>query len=156
MLHTAWVGILVFVLDRISKQLVMDNLAGAASRVVWPGILSFTYTKNTGMAFSILANRTWLLIVLSIIALVLMVVALKGALQETKMRNMLLWMLLAGGFSNLLDRLLFGYVVDFIEVMFFRFPIFNVADISLTVAAVCLIIALLRSPKESVSEQKTA
>ena len=156
MLRTVWVGILAFLADRVSKQLVMDGLQASASKTIWKGVLDIVYTQNTGMAFSILANRTWLLIALSIVALILMVLALKSALPGTRTHNVLLWLLLAGGLGNLLDRLLFGYVVDFVQIRLFRFPVFNIADICLTVSAVLLIVALFRHPKETESEQKSA
>lgn len=148
MFRMAWVGVLAFLSDRISKQLVIDWLEPGASQVVWKGVLNLTYAQNTGMAFSILADRTWLLIVFSVVALILMVVALRRALHDTPVQNALLWLLLAGGIGNLIDRLLFGYVVDFFCVQFVRFPIFNVADVCLSVAAVFLIVALLRNPPE--------
>jgi len=156
MFRTAWVGVLAFLADRISKQLVIEWLEPGMPKVVWDGVLHLTHTQNTGMAFSILADRTWLLIVVSALALLLLVSALYRALQHTPAQNALLWLLLAGGIGNLLDRLFFGYVVDFFSVQFVQFPVFNVADICLTVAAVFLIVALLRSPDEKKADEARA
>ncbi len=154
MLRTAWIGILAFLADRISKQLVGEWLQLGMSKAVWPGVLNFTYTQNTGMAFSILADRTWMLIVFSVIALVLLTFALRRALRDTPWHNALLWLLLAGGLGNLVDRLCFGYVLDFFHVQFVQFPIFNVADICLSFAAVFIIMALLVNPDEKRAVKK--
>jgi len=148
MFRTAWVGVLAFLVDRIGKQLAVEWLELDTPMVLWEGVFHLTYTQNTGMAFSILAGRTWLLIVLSSLALVILVSALYRALPRTQMASALLWLLLAGGIGNLADRLIFGYVVDFFSVQFVQFPVFNVADICLTVSAIFLIIALLRHPDE--------
>jgi len=152
----SWVGILAFLADRICKQLATEWLKPDMPKVLWNGVLSLTYTQNTGMAFSILADRTWLLIVVSAAALLVLVWALRRVLQDTPLRNVLLWLLLAGGISNLMDRLFSGYVIDFISVQFIRFPVFNVADICLTVSAVILAIVLLRNPDEKGTDEPTA
>lgn len=154
MLRTTWVGVLAFLADRISKQLAVEWLEPGVSKEVWAGVLNLTYTENTGMAFSILADRTWLLIVLSVIALVVMVEALRRALQDTPRQHALLWLLLAGGLGNLCDRLLYGYVVDFFHIQFMRFPVFNVADACLSVSAVFLIVTLLRNPSEDKAREE--
>jgi len=146
MFQAAWVGVFAFLADRITKQLTVEWMELGASKTLWAGVLDLTHTRNTGMAFSILAGHTWLLIMLSLLSLVVLVTALYRALPRTQAYNALLWLLLAGGIGNLADRLLFGYVVDFISVQFVRFPVFNVADICLTVSAALLIIALLFNP----------
>ena len=157
MFRTVWAGVLAFLVDRITKQLAVQWLELDTPKVLWEGVLNLTYTHNTGMAFSILAGNTWLLIVLSALALVILVAALYRALPRTETQSALLWLLLAGGIGNLADRLIFGYVVDFFSVQFVQFPVFNVADICLTVSAVLLIVALLRNPDEKkVHEQSAA
>ena len=157
MFRTAWVGVLAFLVDRISKQLAVEWLELDAPKVLWEGVLNLTYVQNTGMAFNILADRTWLLIALSSLALVVLVAALYRALPHTPAAGALLWLLLAGGIGNLVDRLLFGYVVDFFDVQLLQFPVFNMADVFLTVAAAFLIIALLRHPDEKkVNEEPAA
>ena len=148
MFRTAWAGVLAFLVDRISKQLTLEWLELDTPSVVWEGVLNLTYTQNTGMALNILAGHTWLLIVLSSLALITMVTALYRALPGTPRQCVLLWMLLAGGLGNLADRLLFGYVIDLFSVQLVQFPVFNVADAFLTVSSVFLIIALLRHPDE--------
>ncbi|MCL2544886.1 MAG: signal peptidase II [Clostridia bacterium] len=156
MLRTVWVGVLAFLADRISKQLAVEWLELDVPKVLWDGVLNLTYTQNTGMAFNILADRTWLLILLSSLALIILVTALYRALPQTPMSGALLWLMLAGGVGNLVDRLLFGYVVDFFSIQFVQFPVFNVADVCLTVAAVFLVVALLRHPDEKKANEEPA
>lgn len=158
MLRTAWIGILAFVLDRISKVAIVEWLqTPGSSRRLWDGVVGLLYTQNTGMAFSILENRTWLLIILSVLALLLVVWVLLRTLDPTTVNYAFLWLMLAGGLGNLIDRLLYGYVVDFIHIELFRFAIFNVADICLTVSVVYLVFSLLRSPqKKQVGEKENA
>jgi len=157
MLRTVWVGVLAFLADRISKQLVIQWMELDTPKVIWEGVLNLTYTQNTGMAFSILADRTWLLIVLSTLALVLLVFALYRALPpRSQAQNALLWLLLAGGIGNLADRLFFGYVVDFFSLQFMQFPVFNVADMCLTMSSMFLIIALLRNPDDKKANAEPA
>jgi len=151
-----WVGILAFLADRIGKQLAVEWLEPNAPKTLWEGVLELTYTQNTGMAFGVLADRTWLLVALSSLALLVLVTALYRVLPKTHASGVLLWLLLAGGIGNLLDRLLFGYVVDFISVRIVQFPVFNVADVCLTVAAAFLIVTLLRNPGEKRANDQPA
>ena len=154
--RTAWVGLLAFLADRLSKQLASEWLQPGASVALINGALHFTYTQNTGMAFSILADRTWLLIVFSMAALVLLTCALRRALNPSTFHNALLWLLLAGGIGNLADRLFFGYVVDFIHIQLPFMPVFNVADMCLTASAALLAITLVRSPGAKKNNDATA
>jgi signal peptidase II len=145
MLRTAWIGVLAFLADRISKQAAAEWLTPGAPKTILSGVLDFTYAQNTGMAFSILADRTWMLIVVSAVALAVLVGAFRRALRCTPAQRVMLWLLLAGGIGNLVDRLFYGYVVDFLCVRFVSFPVFNLADIYLTVSSFFLVIALLRT-----------
>ena len=148
MIHTVWVGILALVLDRASKAWAMSwlRVQPGGSFALWPGVLHLTYAQNTGMAFSLFEEYTWILALLTPLALLLVVIALKYAMPCTRLQNGLLWLLLAGGVGNLIDRVVYGYVVDFLEIRLFRFAIFNLADVYLTLAAILLIIALLLTP----------
>ena len=150
MMHTVWVGVLAFVIDRLTKVWAVSwlRVQPGGTYALWPGVLHLTYVQNTGMAFSLLENHTWLLALITPLALLLVVVALKYAMRCTTLQNALLWLLLAGGAGNLVDRVFYGYVVDFLEIRLFRFAIFNFSDMYLTLAALFLIIALLLTKEE--------
>lgn len=133
------VALLIF-LDQITKKLVVANLrdSGIGNVKVISGLLEFVYLENTGTAFGLFAGMTWVITFLTgAVALVL-----AGLLIWYKKHNIFSFLsatlLLAGGVGNLVDRVLQGYVVDFIHITFFPY-IFNVADCFVTVGAVLLV-----------------
>lgn len=114
-----------------------------------PKVLSFVYTENTGGAFSMLSSATWLLIVSSIIFILLIVVTEKFYKTESKLFLVAYSLILAGAVGNLIDRIIFKYVRDFIKLDFMDFSrmntIFNVADICVTVGVVLMILHFIIS-----------
>ena len=107
------------------------------------GIVRFTYTENSGAAFSMLSGQRWLFIVLTVLALAFAVFAIvkqyvRGALGVTALSTVL-----SGAVGNFIDRLVYGYVIDMFEPTFIDFAIFNVADIFLTLGGICLAVYLL-------------
>lgn len=135
MLETA-VIILLVILDQAVKYLVKTNIPLGGSASFLPGILGLTHIHNEGAAFSMLTGARWFFVVLT--------VAFLGfglwVLWKKKLRHPLgtwSWVLvLAGAAGNLIDRCLYGYVVDMFEVQFMRFAIFNVADIFVVVGGI--------------------
>lgn len=146
MIEMVLIGLAVL-LDQITKIWAADALAAGAITVI-PGILDFHYTENTGAAFSMLSNGTWLLTAISaIMSVVLICIILKYSGKMPRLVSILLAFLTAGAIGNLIDRVLAGYVVDFIEVTFVNFAVFNVADIYVTCAAIGLGIYLIFTKK---------
>lgn len=141
--RNAWLTLLVatailLALDLILKSWASANLMGQPSRDLIPGILGLTFTRNTGAAFGILGNFSWGRWVLTGLKIVLMLGILwyYDYLPYTKKHWLLripLILILAGGLGNLFDRVAFGYVRDMLAFLFFNFPIFNLADIFVTV-----------------------
>ncbi|MDR3051398.1 MAG: signal peptidase II [Oscillospiraceae bacterium] len=146
MLRTLWAGILAFMLDRVSKVLAIHFLAPSGQYDLLPGVLHLRYTENKGMAFSLLAATPWVLVLLSLAAMLLVCFALRTALKHGRLENIMTWLLLAGGTGNLVDRLFYGHVVDFFEIRPIPFAIFNLADVFLSVAVAVFIIRLLCPP----------
>ncbi len=105
------------------------------------GILKLNFVKNYGAAFSILQGQKILLIAISIAALILIAFYFKELKEENILFYALIF-LLAGTIGNLIDRLFLGYVVDFIDFGFF--PVFNIADMSNSLAAFLILISLIR------------
>ena len=128
-----WIAALALALDQLTKLWAQG--LGDARLVLIPGVVGLRYAENTGMAFSLLSGRPWLLGVLSAALIVLGALALRrfrlGALPSVAAMLML-----GGAAGNMLDRLLRGYVVDMVETLFIQFPIFNLADACLTVGCV--------------------
>lgn len=135
MLETA-VIILLVILDQAVKYLVKTNIPLGGSAPFLPGILGLTHIHNEGAAFSMLTGARWFFVVLTVVFLVFGL----WVLWKKKLRHPLgtwSWVLvLAGAAGNLIDRCLYGYVVDMFEVQFMRFAIFNVADIFVVVGGI--------------------
>lgn len=139
-------AIVIIVFDQLVKLWVVNNIGMTDSIKVIPGIIDFVYVKNTGAAFSFLANKTYGIIFLSIVSLLFCAAVVWYIIKkrpESKLLMLSLVMMLAGAFGNVIDRLFRGFVVDFIETKFITFPVFNIADISITVGAALVIIYIL-------------
>lgn len=142
--RTRWLA-LSLVLMAADQALKM--LFGQADRVLLPGILKLHGTRNTGAAFSLLSGNPMLLAALSIALLLVLLVFAKQMLHH-RLMAISLALVLGGALGNLVDRLARGYVVDYIEVLFINFPIFNLADILITLGAGLTAMAVLRMPQE--------
>lgn len=136
-------GIIIILLDQITKVI----LTGRNVAII-PNILNFTYTENTGVAFGIGSSNIFMVIVLNIIILGIIIKFVKEQQEQIDLKILIpLILILAGGVSNLADRLLRGFVVDFIDINLFNFPNFNIADIAITLGIVSIIIYIIKSMK---------
>lgn len=130
---------IVVVFDQITKRLILTSMDVNNSIAIIDGIFHITYIQNRGAAFSILQEKTSFLIIMQIIViLVIAVYIIKKRKSEGKVLLTGLSLIMAGGFGNLADRLVYGYVVDFLD--FRVWPIFNVADISVCVGCGLLVL----------------
>lgn len=141
--------------DQWSKAWVLSKLPAGEAVTVLPDLLQFRYVRNTGAAFSLLSGRTAFLTVVTALILVFAVVLLFAGRVRGKADRIAVLLLVAGGLGNLIDRVVRHFVVDFIEVLFTNFAVFNFADICVTTGAVLLILSTLwafvrdlRSPQE--------
>lgn len=133
----------IVALDQLVKLLVRSNLSLYESIPFIPGLLNLTYVQNTGAAFSILADNTWLLALIStVVSVVLIVFMCKHPFSQLLGRISMAFVL-GGAVGNLIDRVLLGYVVDMFECTFITFPVFNVADSFLVVGGILLCIYIL-------------
>ena len=139
-----WIAGLVVIADQFVKALARA-LTGPVTLI--PRVLGLRYSENTGMAFSLLSQHTWLLTALSVVLIAVGWIVLRRYRLGTLSRIAAMLML-GGAVGNLIDRLFIGYVVDMFEVLLFRFAIFNVADAALTVGAFLLAITLLFFPQD--------
>ena len=133
------VAILVFALDRLTKTLVQQSIPLHESRDVVGEYVRIVHTQNTGAAFGLLPERTTLLSVLSVFAVLAIVYYYRQFANSSPLVSATLGMQLGGAFGNLLDRIRDGYVVDFIDVGVpggVRFWAFNVADSSIVVGII--------------------
>jgi signal peptidase II len=142
-----WLGIalLVIVLDQAVKSLILDHFQYGESRYV-TSFFNIVRAHNTGAAFSFLAGASgwqrWFFVGLGAVAAVFIIWMLRSHGGQ-RLFALALSLILGGAVGNVVDRLLHGYVVDFIQVHWsnqYFFPSFNVADSAITVGAVLLIL----------------
>ncbi len=157
MIETIVILVLV-VLDQLVKYLVKTGIPLGETVPFLPGVLRLTHIHNTGAAFSMLegGGARWFFVILTIA----FVIAALWILFRKKLRHPLgtwsLVMLTAGAIGNLIDRVLFGYVVDMFEVQFMHFAIFNVADIFVVVGGIlfCVYYLFLHDRKKTAPDEK--
>ena len=142
MLYAALVIALV-ALDQLVKYLVLTHIPLGGHMDFIPHVLELTYVKNTGAAFSILNQHTWLLALISLIMSVLLAWAVFKPLFRHPLGRGCLTLVLAGAVGNLIDRALLGYVTDMFETLFMRFAVFNVADICVVVGGIAFCVYYL-------------
>ena len=142
---TACSILVMVVLDQLSKWAAVMYLQPLGSVPFIPGVLRLTYAHNTGAAFSMLAGEQTLLIGITAVAMLVMLGILLRGKASNAFEHWGLAMIVGGGIGNLIDRVLNGYVVDYFDVVFMKFAIFNVADCFVVVGCVCLFIGVLFS-----------
>ena len=146
-IRTALLGVLLcgglIVADLLTK--LAASKLGSREVVLIPGVLSLSYIENHGAAFGIMQGRQWLLIVISAVIITAAVVFCIRRIRDTRYRylRVLTVFLVAGALGNMIDRFMLGYVRDFIYFKLIDFPVFNVADIYVTVSAVLILIWII-------------
>lgn len=120
-------------LDQLVKYLVMTRIPFGDHVPFIPYILELTYVKNTGAAFSIFSEHTWVLALVSLVMSAALALALWKNFFRHPFGKLAITLLLAGAVGNLIDRAFRGFVVDMFNVLFMRFAVFNVADICVVV-----------------------
>ena len=134
------IGFILLLLDQIIKFVAINN-----NFVLIPGFLNLTYTENTGIAFGLNENNVILIILVNIVILGIIIKFLKENMNKIGMIEFIsLILVLTGGFGNLIDRIFRGHVIDFVNINLFNFPVFNIADIYITLGAIILLIVIIK------------
>ncbi|AWN65593.1 signal peptidase II [Lactococcus lactis subsp. lactis] len=130
------------VADQNFKNWIVANIQLGDTEKIWPNVLSLTYIKNDGAAWSSFSGQQWFFLILTPIVLVVALWFLwKKMAQNWYFIGLTL--IIAGALGNFIDRIRQGFVVDMFQTEFINFPIFNIADILLSVGFVLLFIAIL-------------
>lgn len=139
--HIFLLGFLV-VFDQFTKFYIDANFELYESVSIIPGFFSFTYTHNTGAAWSILEGKMLFFYSISIVALVVMGYFYKQTKEFERLTRLGLVFMIAGTFGNLIDRICYQYVRDFLDFIIFGydFPIFNIADTVLCIGVVLILL----------------
>ncbi len=132
-------------LDQLTKYLAIINLKNHPAVVLWDGVLELNYLENRGSAFGMLQNQKFFILFIGLVFLAVILFFLFKLPEEKKFCtvHILLSAIVAGGVGNMIDRLRFDYVVDFISFVLIHFPIFNVADCYIVVATIVLFLLFL-------------
>ena len=142
MLYAILAAVLV-ALDQLVKYLVVQNIPLGEHVPFLPYLLDLTYVENTGAAFSLFSDHTWILALISLVMSVLLAIAVWKPLFRHPFGRTALALLLAGAVGNLIDRVFRGFVVDMFNVLFMRFAVFNVADICVVVGGFAAVVYYL-------------
>jgi signal peptidase II len=142
-----WVVALVgLVADQVTKFIIVQNFELNDTLPLWEGVFHFTFVTNKGAAFSLFSERgEWLRWLSLLVSFALVLLGLLSRLSRWEQVGY--GCILAGALGNGIDRFLFGEVVDFLDFRLIRFPVFNLADVSINIGIICLLIAALQPPK---------
>ena len=135
-------SVIVLLIDQIVKLLIKTNMNLNEEISIIPNFFSIQYLKNTGAAFSILENQTILLAITSIICISVIIYYLKKEENLTTAMYLSFGLVLGGILGNLIDRIVYQGVIDFLSFQIFNynFPVFNIADMGITIGVLLLII----------------
>lgn len=147
-------GILLVAADQITKYWAKNALANGATVDFIPHVMDFVYVENRGAAFGILQDTRWLLIGMTIVVLGVILVFTWKSKKRHPVFLLSVALIFAGGIGNLIDRLFFGYVTDFLHLLFMEFPCFNLADVCVCVGGALIVIYLLFLDKPAQAEKK--
>ena len=144
MLKWLWLSLLVMVLDQLTKYMASTLLSYYQPVAVMP-MFNFTLMHNTGAAFSFLRDaggwQRWFFSIIAIGVSIFLALWLKRLTVQEKLQAIALSLILGGAIGNVIDRVLLGYVVDFLDVYYdqWHFPAFNIADSAITIGAALII-----------------
>ncbi|MGC9615801.1 signal peptidase II [Staphylococcus pasteuri] len=141
-----FVVIFILVIDQITKWIIASSMKIGNSYEVIPNFLNITSHRNNGAAWGILSGKMFFFYIITVIILIILVLFFIKEAKYNLFMQLAVSLLFAGALGNFIDRLFNGEVVDFIDTNIFGydFPIFNIADSSLTIGVILIIIALLK------------
>ena len=139
--------ILVILVDFFSKYIVSKLMTVNETINLIDNFFRITYVKNTGAAFSMFSNNTILVIIISVVVIGFLLFYIYKNKGNNKLENVSYAFILGGAIGNLIDRLVYGYVIDFLdfEILSYNAPIFNLADTFIVIGVILFLINTLRS-----------
>ena len=148
------VGIIVAIWDLVTKSITDGKVANFID-----GFIRIFFSHNTGAAWSMLSSATWVLIIISLIFIIAILIFNCFFKQKNYFYSFSVGLILSGAICNLFDRIVYGYVRDFIELQFINFPIFNLADCAITIGVILLCIFFIfmyKTEKDSIKSTKNS
>ena len=132
-------ALIILFLDQYTKLYITSNFLHGETRPIIENFFNLVYVKNDGAAWNILSGQRFLLIFISFLVLFFLLIKVDDIFLKTKFHNILFGLILGGIPGNLIDRIKYGWVIDFLDFQFgtYHYPSFNIAD-----SAICLSVIL--------------
>lgn len=143
MLVYSIISLLILIIDQLSKIFILSNFTADTKINLIPGIIDIVFRKNTGAAFSLLSKHIYLLSIISILFCIGVIIYVVKIKPKHPLQCTSIALIFAGALGNGIDRFFRGYVIDFIETAFINFPVFNIADVSITVGAALFVLYVI-------------
>lgn len=156
--YLLWVGIIAVCigLDQLTKWLTVRYIPLHGTIPIIEDVIHLTHTRNPGAAFGSLQDMPWVFNSVSSVAIIAMLLFLFLGHGSSRLQEVSVAMILAGGVGNMIDRISLGYVVDFIDFRLIDFAVFNGADSFVCVGAGLLILSLILEMKDEMKKEKAA
>ena len=148
--------LLFIILDIASKLVVSRYMSLNETLVVIKKFFNITYVHNTGVAWSMFSHNSFLVVIISLIVIMGILLYIKNNNHDSVTEKFAYSLVLGGALGNFINRIVFGYVIDFIDVKIFNYdyPIFNLADIFIVVGVFMLVIYTWRKENGNRSKRK--
>lgn len=148
-------AVAALVLDQFTKYYISNNFVMAETKPLIPHVLGITYVYNTGGAWGMLKDQTWLLLSVTIVIMLVCIALLLKFGVKNKLMFWAITLILSGGVGNMIDRIFRGgRVIDFFDLLFMEYPVFNVADCAIVIGAgMLLLYFLIDMIKESIQKR---
>ena len=150
-INMIYIVIIIFLIIDIISKLIVSRVCTLNNSVsVINNFFSITYTHNYGGAWSLFSDSTILITVISIIVIIGIIIYLSKKKINKKIESLGYAFLLGGAIGNLIDRIIYGYVIDFLDFNIFgyNFPIFNIADMGIVIGIFLIIVIEIRGNKK--------
>lgn len=156
MVTTIIISIILLCIDQISKLLVVNLLTKTDSITIIKNFFHLTYINNDGAAFSILVGKRIFLILIAVLVIVMLISYIKKNNIQNKLELVSISLIIGGSLGNLMDRVVRGYVIDFLDFKIFNynFPIFNLADTFIVIGVFLLLLKEIRKENNLDSRNK--
>lgn len=148
------IALLAVALDQLTKYIVVSDMFLGQTVPIIKDVFHFTYVRNTGAAFSILSGGMTFFYIITPIALAIFIYIMIKERKGSKLQLVLLGGIVGGTIGNFIDRIAYGYVIDFIDCRFINFAIFNVADMFLTCGVFLYVFYLLVELTKDIKKEK--
>lgn|SRR5574344_97995 len=148
-------SIIILLIDQFIKFFIVSNIKLNDYKFIIKNFFYLTYTKNTGAAWSILENNILFLIIITIIAIIFIYYFFIKDKKLTKFEIITYSILMGGILGNFFDRIFYGYVIDYIGIIFgqYYYPIFNFADSCIVISCCLIILNNIRGEKREISSK---